>query len=114
LEIVNNDVKVSNYYLIINAPNPDQLNYETTLIYKLILESKILLKKLEEIELLNFLNKYRNFNISEDKLSKWYEENKELMLNQEKIDEDILDDIFVYDEVIFIKIILRLMENFIQ
>ncbi|MCU9938102.1 hypothetical protein NW731_07010 [Mycoplasmopsis felis] len=63
---------------------------------------------------MNFLNKYRNFNISEDKLSKWYEENKELMLNQEKIDEDILDDIFVYDEVIFIKIILRLMENFIQ
>ncbi|MEI2461950.1 hypothetical protein RRG54_01015 [Mycoplasmopsis felis] len=54
--------------------------------YNLFLESKILLKKLEEIELLNFLNKYRNFNISEDKLSKWYEENKELMLNQEKID----------------------------
>ncbi|WP_322958486.1 DUF87 domain-containing protein [Mycoplasmopsis felis] len=103
LEIVNNDVKVSNYYLIINAPNPDQLNYEATLAYNLFLESKILLKKLEEIELLNFLNKYRNFNISEDKLSKWYEENKELMLNQEKIDEDILDDIFVYDEVIFHK-----------
>ncbi|WAM02266.1 hypothetical protein ONA02_06875 [Mycoplasmopsis felis] len=54
LEIVNNDVKVSNYYLIINAPNPDQLNYEATLIYNLFLESKILLKKLEEIELLNF------------------------------------------------------------
>ncbi|UWV84718.1 hypothetical protein NW066_03800 [Mycoplasmopsis felis] len=31
---------------------------------------------------MNFLNKYRNFNISEDKLSKWYEENKEIMLNQ--------------------------------
>ncbi|MCU9938440.1 hypothetical protein NWQ34_01925 [Mycoplasmopsis felis] len=31
LEIVNNDVKVSNYYLIINAPNPDQLNYVATL-----------------------------------------------------------------------------------
>ncbi|UWV78128.1 hypothetical protein NWE59_04195 [Mycoplasmopsis felis] len=54
LEIVNNDVKVSNYYLIINAPNPDQLNYEATFIYNLFLESKILLKKLEEIELLNF------------------------------------------------------------
>ncbi|UWV93673.1 hypothetical protein NW062_07270 [Mycoplasmopsis cynos] len=104
-ELIKTNTEINNYYLIVNAPNFELLQTETDGIYGYFQNAKVSLEKLEGVELLRFLNKYRSFNVNDSKIKEFYLNNKDRFFDEKE--EDILDELFCYDEVIFKKIILR-------
>ncbi|MGZ9756218.1 Mbov_0397 family ICE element conjugal transfer ATPase [Mycoplasma sp. 4423] len=111
LNSINENLQVSNYYLIVNGPNFKELSEEAQVIYNKFLESKIYLSKLEGVELLKFLNNYRGFGVSEDEIVSWYTRNLAKIQNEEECG-DILDELFSYNEVVFNRNYFKINDKF--
>lgn len=104
--------EVNNYYLIINAPNFELLATEAEGIFNYFNASKIGLEKVEGVDLLKFLNKYRSFGVTDKDIEKYFEENKDKFFIEENV--DFLDELFNYNEVIFNKKYIKINDKFMS
>ncbi|WP_338582778.1 Mbov_0397 family ICE element conjugal transfer ATPase [Mycoplasmopsis cynos] len=111
-ELIKTNTEINNYYLIVNAPNFELLQTETDGIYGYFQNAKVSLEKLEGVELLRFLNKYRSFNVNDSKIKEFYLNNKDRFFDEKE--EDILDELFCYDEVIFKKNYIKINNKFMS
>ncbi|MCU4706433.1 Mbov_0397 family ICE element conjugal transfer ATPase [Mycoplasma sp. CSL7503-lung] len=104
---INTDLLSEQYYLIINGHNPFSLNEEASNVVPYFEDIKVSLEKLEGIDLLEFLNKYRNFGISSERI-------KDFWIKLDKTSENYLDDLFLYDNVEFYSNHIKLNDSFIS